>query len=62
MSSIDINIENTYQSLQSLRIDDRIHSYEDKIRKLELELDLKDYYDIKRPTVVFFANPNKSSQ
>jgi hypothetical protein len=44
-----------------LRIDDRIHSYEDKIRKLELELDLKDYYDIKRPTVVFFGNPTQSS-
>jgi hypothetical protein len=57
LSSIDINIEKSYQSLQSLRIDDRIHSYEDKIRNLELELDLKDYYDIKRPTVVFFGNP-----
>ena len=61
LSSVDINIEKSYQSLQSLRIDDRIHSYEDKIRKLELELDLKDYYDIKRPTVVFFGNQTKSS-
>ena len=37
-------------------IEDRILSCEDKIRILELELDLKDYYDIKRPTVVFFNN------
>lgn len=37
-------------------IEDRVHSCEDKIRILELELDLKDYYDIKRPTVVFFNN------
>jgi hypothetical protein len=29
---------------------------------LELELDLKDYYDIKRPTVVFFNNPYHSPQ
>jgi hypothetical protein len=29
---------------------------------LELELDLKDYYDIKRPTVVSFSNQKNSSQ
>jgi hypothetical protein len=29
---------------------------------LELELDLKDYYEIKRPTVVFFSNPNYCPQ
>ena len=62
LSSIDINLEKSYQSLQSLHIDDRIHSFEDRIRKLELELDLKDYYDIKRPTVVFFSNPTQSTQ
>ena len=28
---------------------------------MELELDLKDYYDIKRPTVVFFSNGSQSS-
>jgi hypothetical protein len=28
---------------------------------MELELDLKDYYDIKRPTVVFFSNATNSS-
>jgi hypothetical protein len=26
---------------------------------LEIELDLKDYYDIKRPTVVFFSEKGK---
>jgi len=42
-----------------MSIDDRLHSHEDKIRILELELDLKDYYDIKRPTVVFFSHVSK---
>lgn len=27
---------------------------EDQIKQLEAALDLKDYYDIKRPTVVYF--------
>lgn len=27
-----------------------------------MELDLKDYYDIKRPTLVLFSNPTNSSQ
>lgn len=49
-------MEKSYKCLQSMAIEDRIHSCEDKIRILELELDLKDYYDIKRPTVVFFSN------
>lgn len=26
-----------------------------------MELDLRDYYDIKRPTVVFFSNPSNSA-
>lgn len=56
MSTIDINLDISYQFLQSLRLDDRIVSKEDNIRQMELELDLKDYYDIKRPTVVFFGN------
>jgi hypothetical protein len=61
MSTIDINLDISYQFLQSLRLDDRIVSKEDDIRQMELELDLKDYYDIKRPTVVFFGNEAKSS-
>ena len=56
ISHIELNLDKAYQSLQSLSIEDRIHSFEDQIRKMELELDLKDYYDIKRPTVVFFSN------
>lgn len=55
MSTIDVNLETSYKSLSSLSIEDRIYSFEDKIRQMELELDLKDYYEIKRPTVVFFS-------
>ena len=39
--------------MQSMNLDDRIISKEDKIRKMELELDLKDYYDIKRPAPIY---------
>ena len=60
MSTIDVNLDISYKSLQSLSIEDRIYSFEDKIRQMELELDLKDYYEIKRPTVVFFST--QSSQ
>lgn len=59
---IVIDLQISYSSLKSLRIDDRLFSCEDKIRMLELELDLKDYYDIKRPTIVFFSNPYYNSQ
>jgi hypothetical protein len=62
MSTIDINLEISYQSLQSLAIENRIYSMEDRISQMELELDLKDYYEIKRPTVVFFSNKSQSSQ
>ena len=54
-------MEKSYKCLRSMVIEDRIHSCEDKIRILELELDLKDYYDIKRPTVVFFSNVSSNS-
>ena len=47
MSTVDINLDMSYQFMQSMNLDDRIISKEDKIRKMELELDLKDYYDIK---------------
>ncbi len=62
MNTIDVNLDISYQSLQSLVIEDRIYSFEDKIRQMELELDLKDYCEIKRPTVVFFSNHTQSSQ
>ena len=61
MNTIDVNLDISYQSLQSLVIEDRIYSFEDKIRQMELDLDLKDYYEIKRPTVVFFSNHTQSS-
>lgn len=32
---------------------------DDQIQQLEVQLDLKDYYDIKRPTVAYFNYQNK---
>ena len=61
MSHAELDLEKVYKCLQSLLVEERTHSYEEKIRKMELELDLKDYYDIKRPTVVFFSNAAQSS-
>lgn len=32
---------------------------DDKIKQLEIQLDLKDYYEIKRPTVTLFTYYNQ---
>ena len=44
---------------QLIRMDEEQLSFDERIRNLELELDLKEYYDIKRPTIVFFTPPKK---
>ncbi len=41
--------------MSAFKISGVTHSFDEQVRQLEATLDLKDYYDIKRPTVVFFA-------
>lgn len=54
-----MNMAATYNIFQSFKIEEIVESMEEKIKHLEVELDLKDYYDIKRPTVVFFSTTGK---
>ena len=49
-----MNMTATYNIFQSFNIEERIHSLDDQIKQLEVQLDLKDYYDIKRPTIALF--------
>ena len=56
MSRVEVSLEESYESLKSVSVDeDSILSFDERIKELELELDLKEYYDIKRPTIVFFG-------
>ena len=41
--------------MQTFKIDEETESFEDSIRAFEQQLDLKDYYDIKRPIALFFT-------
>jgi len=40
--------------LQTLKVGEVQHSLEGEIKALEDELDMQEYYQIKRPTIVFF--------
>ena len=43
-----------------MKLEETSLSMSDQIKELESKLDLKEYYEIKRPTVVFFGQGNKS--
>ena len=58
--TFEFNLMSTYNIFASMRIDQRTYSLEDQIKKIEQQLDLRDYYDIKRPTVIFFSNHGDS--
>lgn len=53
--TLEFDVAATYQVFASIRMEERTYSLQDQIKQLEDQLDLKDYYDIKRPTVVFFS-------
>ena len=59
MSRVEVCLEQSYESLQSIRVDEDLLSFDERIKDLEMELDLKEYYEIKRPTIVFFGTPAK---
>lgn len=48
----------SYNIFQSFKVEEKIHSMDEQIKLLENQLDLKDYFDIKRPTVVQFSMVN----
>ena len=55
-----MNLPSAYYIFQTLKLEEKSHSLSDNIKELEAQLDLRDYYDIKRPTVVFFYNRNNT--
>ena len=59
--SLEFNLLSIYNIFSSIRLEERSVSLQDQIKQLETQLDLRDYYDIKRPTVVFFSNIPKMS-
>lgn len=54
-----MNMTATYNIFQAFKVEEVVETLDEKIKQLEVELDLKDYYDIKRPTVVFFSIKGK---
>lgn len=50
-----MNVDAAYSMMKAFKVVDVTESLEDKVHALEQQLDLKDYYDIKRPNVVFFT-------
>lgn len=55
LSKVELNLEKSYEAMTGINIDQSLLSFDTKIREMEQELDLKDYYDIKRPTIVYFS-------
>lgn len=51
----ELNMDAAYAMMDAFRIGEVTQSFEAQVKSLEIQLDLKDYFDIKRPTVVFFT-------
>ncbi len=50
-----MNIDAAQSMMGAFKIDEEVESFEDQIKVFEQQLDLKDYYDIKRPIALFFT-------
>jgi hypothetical protein len=50
-----MNLDAAYEMMKAFKIDEETESFEDHIKNFEQQLDLKDYYDIKRPIALFFT-------
>ena len=56
----EMNLEAAHLMLSAFSVSERPESLTDQVKDLELQLDLKEYHDIKRPTVVFFTHSAKT--
>ena len=53
----------TVEMFKAFKVDEETESFEDQIKQFEMKLDLKDYYDIKRPIALFLTQwPNQKSR
>lgn len=50
-----MNLDAAYEMMNAFKIDEETESFEEHIKSFEQQLDLKDYYDIKRPIALFFT-------
>lgn len=41
--------------MEVFKLSVQVESLDEEVKAIESQLDLKDYYDIKRPSVVFFT-------
>lgn len=54
-----MNLDASYNIFSAVKLEEKVKPLNEHLKELELQLDLRDYYDIKRPTVVFFRRNNK---
>jgi hypothetical protein len=50
-----MNLDAAYEMMKTFKIDEEVESFDEHIKVFEQQLDLKDYYDIKRPIALFFT-------
>ena len=58
LSQTELDLAAAQGVFAALRVEERVLSLADRLEALEERLDLKDYFEIKRPTVVFFSVEN----
>ena len=56
-----MNVDAAYEMFGAFKIEESTESFEDHIKTFEQQLDLKDYYDIKRPLALFFTQQPSSN-
>lgn len=59
--SVEMNIEAAQAVTETFRLSEEAESLDEQVKTLENQLDLRDYYDIKRPCAVFFSQSKEST-
>jgi len=59
--SVEMNVEVAQGVMDTFRLSEETESLDEQVKTLEHQLDLRDYYDIKRPCAVFFSQSKAST-
>lgn len=54
LQEVEFEKESVLRVLNSLRLEEKEEVLSEEIKQMEEEIDMREYYEIKRPTVVFF--------
>ena len=54
-----MNLDSSYNIFSAIKLEEKVEPLNEQMKELEILLDLREYYDIKRPTVVFFRRNSK---